>query len=191
MEVLMSIRVLSGVVAWTVFVGVLVANETPEVRKEAKPMTSEIKVYSVEAGDLVIAERVEWSDDEWRARLTNEQYRVVRAQGTERAFTGPYWDSKEEGVYRCVACGNDLFLSSAKFDSGTGWPSFSQPVHEANVGTEEDRKLWMVRTEVHCSRCGAHLGHVFPDGPEPTGLRYCINSVSLDFHRIELEDEEE
>jgi peptide-methionine (R)-S-oxide reductase len=187
-EALMSKKMLMGIVAWTVIGGALVANEIPEERKEAKRMMSEVEVYSVEAGGLVTVEQVTRSDDEWRSRLTPEQFRVVRGQGTERAFTGRYWDSKEEGVYRCAACGNDLFVSSAKFDSGTGWPSFSMPVHEANVGTEQDRKLWMVRTEVHCSRCGAHLGHVFPDGPDPTGLRYCINSVSLDFHEMALDD---
>ncbi len=177
-----------GIIGMAVTAGVLVAGDILGEEKGATSMTSEIQVYSVEAGRLVNIERVERSEGEWRSRLTPEQFRVVREQGTERAFTGSYWDSKKEGVYRCVACGSDLFLSSAKFDSGTGWPSFWEPVHEANVGTEEDRKLWMVRTEVHCSRCGAHLGHVFPDGPEPTGLRYCINSVSLDFREVDLAD---
>jgi peptide-methionine (R)-S-oxide reductase len=180
-----------GFVALTVIASVLAASENTDEGEGASQMTSKFQVYSVEDGRLVTAERVKRSDREWRNRLTPEQFRVVREQGTERAFTGRYWDTKQEGVYRCVACGNDLFVSSAKFDSGTGWPSFSGPVHEANVGTEEDRKLWMVRTEVHCSRCGAHLGHVFPDGPEPTGLRYCVNSVSLDFQELALEDEHE
>lgn len=119
------------------------------------------------------------SDAEWRKELTPEQYRVLRGKATERAFTGKYHAEKTRGVYQCAACGQELFSSGAKFDSGTGWPSFYEPVNAECVETETDRTLWMVRTEVHCSRCGGHLGHVFDDGPAPTGLRYCINSVSL------------
>jgi peptide-methionine (R)-S-oxide reductase len=131
-------------------------------------------------------EKLEKSEQEWRSELSPEEYAVLREQGTERAFTGAYWDEKTPGIYRCRGCGQELFHSDTKFDSGTGWPSFFDPMDSDAVETRPDNSHFMRRTEVVCARCGSHLGHVFEDGPNPTGLRYCINSCSLD---LDAEDE--
>ena len=128
-----------------------------------------------------MADRIDKTDAEWRELLSEEEYQVLRENGTERAFAGKLWDEKSAGTYRCKGCGEPVFSSRTKFDSGTGWPSFYEPMGGGAVETETDRSLFMTRTEVHCSKCGGHLGHVFPDGPQPGGQRYCINSCSLDF----------
>lgn len=128
-----------------------------------------------------MSEKIIKSDEEWREQLSPEEYTVCRRQGTERAFTGRYWDNKKDGTYSCVCCGEPLFLSDTKYDSGSGWPSFYEPMQKEVVEENRDTSHGMVRVEVHCSKCDSHLGHVFEDGPQPTGLRYCINSLSLNF----------
>lgn len=143
-----------------------------------------IRVYSVTAGGYIEVDRMLLSEDAWRQRLTPEQYRILREEGTERAFTGALLDNKEQGVYRCAGCGNDLYLSEHKYDSDSGWPSFYQAVAPENVSTRIDRRLFMARNELLCSRCDGHLGHVFADGPPPTGQRHCINSGALTFQPL-------
>lgn len=130
-----------------------------------------------------MTEKISKNDTEWQQQLSPDQFRICRKNGTEPAFSGNYWNTKETGTYQCVCCGNELFDSNSKFDSGTGWPSFYQAINSEQVATKKDSSLFMQRTEVLCNKCDSHLGHVFPDGPQPTGLRFCINSVSLEFKK--------
>ena len=143
--------------------------------------TENIKIYDASTEEVITVDKINKSDEEWKQELTPEEYNILRKKGTERAFTGKYYHNKVEGTYLCKACGTALYTSDTKYDSGSGWPSFYDIIDKHNVEMEEDHSLGMARTEIKCARCGSHLGHVFDDGPNPTGLRYCVNSASLEF----------